>query len=200
MLRTRRELIRSGAAGAVVVAARSAPPAAAADPLAGANGDKDLLARLVGVEQLIVFAYAHLLQAGGLSPGTAGVFRTFQSHENAHVRLLSQALAHRGGTRPPPPSDVKVASRQLAKLGAGGSLRDSRGDTVCVRYMIGVETVAEGAYYSELAKLSDATLLTQATQIMGTEAQHWTALSGLQHAGDVFLGVPYPTVTGTFPA
>jgi hypothetical protein len=199
MLRTRRELIRSGAAGAVAVAAQSPPPAAA-DPLAGADGDKALLARLAGVEQLIAFAYAHLLQAGGLSPRAAGVFRTLQSHENAHVRLLSDALAHRGGTPPPPPTDVPVASRQLAKLGAGGSLRDSRGDTVCVRYMIGVETVAEGAYYSAMAKLSDATLLTQATQIMGTEAQHWTALSGLQHAGDVFLGVPYPTVTGTFPA
>jgi hypothetical protein len=47
-----------------------------------------------------------------------------------------------------------------------------------------------------MSKLSDASLLTQAAQIMGSEAQHWTALSGLQHAGDVFLGAPYPTVTG----
>jgi hypothetical protein len=47
-----------------------------------------------------------------------------------------------------------------------------------------------------MSKLSDARVLTQAAQIMANEAQHWTSLSGLQHAGDVFRGVPYPTVTG----
>src|SRR5437763_4019399 len=196
MLPTRRELIRSGAVGAVAVAAGAAPSATAADPLAGANGDKDLLGRLAGIEQLIAFAYAHLLQAGGLSSRTAGVFRTFLSQENAHVRLRSDAPARRGGAPPRPPTDVKAVSRRLAKRGAAGSLRNSRGDTVCVRYMIGLETVAEGVYYSAISKLSDASLLTQVARIMGNEAQHWTALSGLQHAGDVFLGVPYANVTG----
>lgn len=196
MLPTRRELIRSGAVGAVAVAAGAAPSATAADPLAGANGDKDLLGRLTGIEQLIAFAYAHLLGAGGLSSRTAGAFRTFLAQENAHVRLLSDALARRGGAPSPPPTDAKAVSRQLAKLGAAGSLRNSRGDTVCIRYMIGVETVAEGVYYSATSKLSDTTLLTQAARIMGNEAQHWTALSGLQHAGDVFLAVPYANVTG----
>jgi hypothetical protein len=197
MLRTRRELILSGALGAAGLAAAAAPTTADADdPLAGANGDIELLRRLASLEQRIEFAYAHLLGAGGLSPATARVFRTFLSHESAHVRLLSSALADRKSAPPVPPADVKTASRQLAKLGAGGSLRDSRGDAVCIRYMVGVETVAEGVYYSAMSKLSDARLLTQAAQIMANEAQHWTSLSGLQHAGDVFRGVPYPTVTG----
>ncbi len=197
MTRTRRELIRSGAVGAAFLAAGAAPSTAdAADPLAGANGDTEILGRLVAIEQLIEFAYAHLLEVGGLSSASAGVFRTFLSHEQAHVRLLSNALAHRGGTPSPPPTDVRVASRQLANLGAAGSLKDSRGDALCVPYMIGVETVAEGAYYSAMSKLSDPTLLVDAAQVMGCEAQHWTALSGLQHAGDVFLGVPYSTVKG----
>jgi hypothetical protein len=196
MLRTRRELIVSGAVGAVMAAGVAPSTADAADPLAGANGDTELLRRLATIEQLIAFAYAHLLQAGGLSPSTARVFRTFLSQESAHVRLLSSALTRRKSASPVAPSDVKIASRELAKLGAGGSLRDSRGDAACVRYMIGVETVAEGVYYSAMSKLSDARLLTEAAQIMANEAQHWTSLSGLQHAGDVFLGVPYPTVTG----
>jgi hypothetical protein len=198
MLRTRRELIRSGVVGAAAVGAGVVVPstADADDPLAGANGDTELLRRLVAIEQLMGFAYAHLLGAGGLSPGTTREFTTFLSHERTHVELLSRALAHRGQATPPPATDVKTASRQLAKLGASGSLRDSRGDAACVRYMIGVETVAEGAYYAAMSKLSHAALLTQAAQIMGCEAQHWTALSGLQHAGDVFLGVPYSTVTG----
>jgi hypothetical protein len=197
MLRTRRELIGSGAVGVAALAAGAAPGTADADDrLAGANGDTELLSRLAGIEQLIAFAYARLLQAGGLSPATAHLFRTFLLHETAHVRLLSAALRRRGSRPPAPPTDVRVASGLLARLGAGGSLRDSHGDAVCVRYMIGVETVAEAAYYSAMSKLSDASLLTQAAQIMGSEAQHWTALSGLQHAGDVFLGAPYPTVTG----
>ena len=47
-----------------------------------------------------------------------------------------------------------------------------------------------------MSKLSDSMLLVDAAQVMGCEAQHWTALSGLQHAGDVFVGVPYSTVKG----
>jgi hypothetical protein len=197
MLRTRRELIGSGAVGAAVLGAGLAPPVALADdPLASANGDADVLSRLVAIEQLIEFAYGHLLRSPGLSAATARVFGTFLSHEQAHVRILSSALANRGSAVPPPPTDLAVASRQLAKLGAAGSLKDSRGDMVSVRYLIGAETIAEGAYYSAMSKLSNAALLAQAAQIMSCEAQHWTALSGLQHAGDVFLGVPYPTVTG----
>jgi hypothetical protein len=197
MLRTRRQLLRSGAVGAAALTAVAAPASAeAGDPLAGANGDTELLSRLLNIEQLIEFAYGHLLQAGRLSPSAAHVFRTLLSQESEHVRLLSMELAHRRRAAPAPPTDLKAAGRQLSRLGAGGSLRDSRGDSVCVRYMIGVETVAEAVYYSAISKLSDATLLTRAAQIMACEAQHWTSLSGLQHAGDVFLGVPYPTVTG----
>lgn len=197
MLRTRRELIGSGAVGAAVLGAGLAPTAAIADdPLANAHGDTEVLDRLVSIEQLIEFAYAHLIQSAGLTPPTGRVLGAFLSHERAHVRILSSALVGRGAATPAAPTDLTVASRQLAKLGVSGSLRDSRGDTVSVRYLIGVETLAEGAYYSAMSKLSNATLLSRAAQIMSCEAQHWTALSGLQHAGDVFLGVPYPTVTG----
>jgi hypothetical protein len=197
MLRTRRELIGSGAVGAAALGAGLGPTAAIADdPLASAHGDTEILKRLLAIEQLTEFAYAHLLQSGGLSAPTRRVVGTFLSQERAHVEILSSALVGRGGAVPAAPTDVTVASRQLAKLGASGSLRDSGGDAVSVRYLIGVETLAEGAYYSAMSKLSNATLLARAAQIMCCEAQHWTTLSGLQHAGDVFLGVPYPTVTG----
>src|SRR5438067_13641027 len=115
MPRTRRELIRSGALGVAVAAAGVAPSTAdAADPLAGANGDTAILGRLVMIEQLIEFAYAHLLEAGGLSAAAAGVFKNFLSHEQAHVRLLCNALMHRGSVPRPPPTGVRVASPQLA--------------------------------------------------------------------------------------
>ena len=197
MLRTRRELIGSGAVGAAALGAGLAPPSAIADdPLAGTHGDVEVVMRLVSIEQLIEFAYAHLVRSAGLSAKTRGVLSTFLSHERAHVQILSSALASRGAAAPAAPTDVGVAGRELGKLGAGGSLRDARGDTVSVRYLIGVETVAEGAYYSAISKLSNARLLAEAAEIMSCEAQHWTALSGLQHAADVLTSVPYPTVTG----
>jgi Ferritin-like domain len=194
---TRRELIAGGAVGVTVLGAGFAPPPAIADdPLAGVRGDTELLGRLVAIEQLIEFAYAHLLRSAGVSSTTGRVLATFLAHEQEHVRILSSALVGRRAAAPPAPTDVTVASGQLAKLGAGGSLRDSRGDSGSVRYLIGVETLAEGTYYSAMSKLSNPELLDRAAQIMSCEAQHWTALSGLQHAGDVTLGVPYPTVTG----
>ena len=197
MLRTRRELIGSGAVGAAALSAGLLPAEAlASDPLAGANGDTALLSRILSIEQLIEFAYAHLTRSAGLSSAPARVARTFLAQEQAHVGMLSSSLRERGAAPPQPPTDLRAASRQLAKLGAAGSLRDSQGDTTSIRYLIGVETVAEGAYYSAMSKLSNTRLLNLAAQIMACEAQHWTSLSGLQHAGDVFTAVPYPTVTG----
>jgi hypothetical protein len=34
-------------------------------------------------------------------------------------------------------------------------------------------------------------------ELMGSDAQHWTVLSGIQHAGDIGQSVPYPFVAGS---
>jgi hypothetical protein len=77
-----------------------------------------------------------------------------------------------------------------------GSLESLSSEDDAVRYLIGVETLAEGAYFSAMSRLSDQRLLVLAAQIMSCEAQHWTALSGILHAGDIYRGVPYPVVLG----
>jgi hypothetical protein len=120
----------------------------------------------------------------------------FLSQERTHAGLLAAEAIRLGGTVPAPPSDPRAVSRQLASLNVPGSLREIKGEAAALRYLIGVETLAEGAYYRASAKLSQARLVVLVAQVMGCEAQHWAALSGLLHAGDVYRAVPYPVVLG----
>ena len=163
---------------------------------AQASSDGDVLRGLVTVEQLLAFTYQHLVAAGGLSDATKPLIAGFLSHERVHVTLLTAALARLGGGAPAPPGTVAEASRALARLGAPGSLRLSHTEVDSIHYLIGAETVAEGAYYDALSRLNDAKLAVTAAEIMGCQAQHWTSLSGLLHAGDVNRAVPYPVVLG----
>ena len=45
--------------------------------------------------------------------------------------------------------------------------------------------------------VADPHLLRLSAEIMGAEAQHWTALSSMRHHGDVKMSVPYPFVGGS---
>ncbi len=195
-----------GAAAFVAEAALSSPGAFAASVqpsstgvnklFAQASSDADVLRGLLTVEQLLAFTYQHLLAAGGLSDATKPMISRFLSQERDHVSLLTAALGGQGGSAPLPPGTIPGASRALAQLGAPGSLRLSHTEVDSIHYLIGAETVAEGAYYEALSKLSDAKLAVGAAQIMACEAQHWTSLSGALHAGDVNRAVPYPVVLG----
>jgi hypothetical protein len=193
---TRRELIMRGAAtvglGGVGAAAGGLAVADAATP--GADGHE--LQSLAVVEQLIAFAYGHLVDVAALSPSTAASLRGFLAQEREHVQLLSTALRDLGEAPPPAPASVDSADRQLAALHVSGSLPGVKTEDDALRYLIGVETLAEGAYYSAMSRLSDDRLLVLAAQVMCCEAQHWTALSGLLNAGDVYRAVPYPVVLG----
>lgn len=216
MHHSRRELIRRGVlggggvlggAGALALGSALAPAGALASGakpssaglgqlFAQASSDADLLRGLLIIEQLLAFAYQHVLSSGGLSGATKPRISDFLSQEHAHIRVLRTALSRAGSSAPPQPSSVAAVSRQLAQLGAPGSLRLSDSEVSSIRYLIGVETVAEGAYYYSSSKLNDPRLAVEAAEIMGCEAQHWTSLSGLLHAGDVNRAVPYPVVVG----
>jgi hypothetical protein len=192
---TRRELILRGATVAGLAGFGGGAAANEADA-AAAGGDRAELQSLVVVEQLSAFAYAQIVGEPNLLGGSSAQLRSFLAQEREHVQRLSAALSGLGGTVPPAPGDVASASRQLAALHVPGSLKSlSKGDDA-VRYLIGVETLAEGAYFSAMSRLSDQRLLVLAAQIMSCEAQHWTALSGILHAGDIYRGVPYPVVLG----
>jgi hypothetical protein len=196
--RTRRELIRGGlvAGAATVGGGLSAAAAGASTAARPPESNRELIGKLVVVEQLIVFAYEHVLASASLSAAGSTMVRSFLGQEREHVKLLAEAFARLGGTPPAPPTDLGLVSHTLASLNVGGSLEHIGGETDAVRYLIGVETLAEGSYYSTIGRLTDAGLLDLTCQTMACEAQHWTALSGSLHAGDVYRAVPYPVVLG----
>lgn len=197
---TRRDLIRSGIVGSATAIAGGAilggPARAGADILGDARGDAALLERIVAIEQLIAFAYDHVIAHIPLSAQAAATMRRFASHEREHVGLLTSALHDRGHTPPPAPTNVASVSRQLTALHGSGSLTSFARQTGALEYLIGIETVAESTYYTATSRLSDPSLIGLAAGILGCEAQHWSSLEGLLHPGDVMQSVPYSTVHG----
>ena len=90
-----------------------------------------------------------------------------------------------------------TAQRGFAAHHMYTSLTKLPSQNACLKLLIDVETVAESAYLEAIAKLGDARLLRISAEIMGAEAQHWTALSSVRHHGDVMMSVPYPFVGGS---
>jgi hypothetical protein len=197
---TRRALLRTGIVGTVAAAAGSAvlrdPATADADILGGAHGDAALLERIVAIERLISFAYDHVIANIQLSATAAPIVRDFAAQEREHVQLLSSALRDLGQAPPPAPTDANTVSGRLAALHGSGSLTSFRRQVGAVEYLIGIETVAESAYFSASSKLSDPRLVVLAAGILGCEAQHWASLNGLLHPGEVLQAAPYSTVHG----
>jgi Ferritin-like domain len=196
---TRRDLIRTGIGGAAAAVAGGAlrnVAAAEADILGDAQGDAAVLERIAAIEQLIAFAYDHVLSKIPLSPKADALLRSFAAQEREHVRRLSNALRDLGHTPPPPATDADSVSRRLASLHGSGSLTSFAREVGALEYLVGIETVAESAYYSATSKLSDPRLVVLAAGILGCEAQHWTSLEELLHPGDVMQSVPYSTVHG----
>lgn len=196
----RRDLLRTGIVGTAAAVAgarmlRDAAPAEA-DILGAARGDPALLERIVTIEQLIAFAYEHVISRIRLSAQAAATLRTFAAQEREHVRLLSSALRDLGHTPPPAPTEAASVSRQLGALHGSGSLTSFARQVGALEYLIGIETVAESTYYTATSRLSDPSLVAMAAGILGCEAQHWTSLEELLHPGDVTQSVPYSTVHG----
>jgi hypothetical protein len=192
---TRRELLRSGIAATAALSAVHAPGARAA--LAPGQGDAAVLARTLQIEQLVSIAYRRVLGSGALGPTVAGPLRGFLSQELEHVAALEQGLRGLGASVPASPASVASAQAALVRHHVSASLTRLQTQHQCLRLLIDVESLAEGAYFSAISKLSDPSLLRTSTEIMGCEAQHWTVLSSLQHHGKVDRAVPYPFVQGS---
>jgi hypothetical protein len=193
---TRRELVRDGiaASAAASAAVRSATAAAAVAP---AHSDAAVLTRTVQIEHLVSIAYQRVLGSGALRPAIAGVLRALLSQELEHLAALERALRRLGATVPTAPRGVASAQRALGRHHVSASLTGLETRHECLRLLIDVESLAEGAYFSAISKLRDPALLRTSAEIMGCEAQHWTLLSELQHRGDVSRAVPYPFVQGS---
>jgi len=191
---TRRQLVAgalSAAAGGFVIDSGTA--------LADATvpSDSDTLTKVLEAERLIVLGYRQVLASGALASGDAAVLEPFLAQELEHVSTLAERLSGLGATPDTAPLDVKDASALLAKYHVPGSLTELHSPADCLRLLVNLESVGEGAYFTALKTLGHADLVRLSAQAMACEAQHWTVISGLRNPGIYVKSVPWPFVTGS---
>jgi len=172
--RTRRDLVRRGlVTGGTVLAASSVPALLAArDAFADTPGDDAaILKAAIGLEEVAVFTYSAALRSGLLNASASAVAKLFRTHEEAHRDGLIQALSTFGeGQAPPPAPRGPRDNPLLAPLLGARSQRD------VLLFAIDLESTAVAAYYDAQRKLTTASLLKTAAQIMGDEGQHLVVL------------------------
>ncbi len=169
-----------------------AAPAARAQ----AESDAQLIATALSVQQLEVFAYRRLLASTRLDGDAEVLLTHLLELELEHVAALSAEVQRLGERVPGGPTDVAVADRELGRHPVAGRLAGSRSQHDCVKLLIDLESVAEGACYAAIVRLADAQVARLVAEVMSSEAQQWTLLDQLQHH-DVLRAVPGPFVEGT---
>jgi hypothetical protein len=197
---TRRELLLTGVAGALLAPA----PAAAATTSTTTSGaadaapfsETDRLERLIRLELLLLFAYQHILASDVLTPRAHRTLAPFAAHEEAHIKALRRPLLARGGTMPAPPRSIAEANRHLGHRKIGGRLGHLQGDPDAIRLLLTLEQVTIGAYFVALMKLQDPEVIVLASSIMGNEAQHDAMLALLFPKETARQAVPYGLVQG----
>jgi hypothetical protein len=197
---TRRELIRTGAAGIAGAAGATlvAPSVVQAQTVRGAPTTvTQRLARLVGLERLAVYTYEHVLESPILSPGERLAVTPLLAHERAHVAALERLLAARGGRAPAPPASLAAANRDFSHRRIGGRLGHLRGRPDALQLLRTIEEVTVGAYFVALLKLDEPELIAAITEIMAVDAQHH-AILGLQLPPfSLQAAAPYGLIQGT---
>jgi rubrerythrin len=190
---TRRELITGGAA----LAAASAWGAVPARAAVAAGTQARSFTYALEVERAAVIAYNRVLSTSVLAADVRGQLQQLLAQERQHVAKLEQVLAGLGAPVSQQPATVPAARALLRQHQVGLSLTDLTSQRDCLRLLIDVESLTEGAYFKAVPELVQPPLVRTAVELMGSDAQHWTILSGLQHGGDVSLSVPYPFVQGS---
>ena len=191
---TRRELVQSAvglaAAGSVVAGAASAAAAALAP------SEPEALAHALEMERLSVIGYEQVLASGVLSGVVRPQLEALLAQDREHVTALEHVFTRSGVPQPQGPADVPAAQAILTKHQVHRSLTRLPTQHDCLRVMIDIESLAEGAYYKALPRLADPTLVRLSATMMGSDAQHWSVLSSIQHNGDPMMSVPFPFVYG----
>jgi hypothetical protein len=192
---TRRELVRSGVglavAGSLVGAV--APVAEAASPLSQAGA----LSYALETERLSVIGYQQVLGTDVLRPPVRSQLQELLAQDRQHVAALERILTRLGAPLPAGPASVAAAQATLTQHQVHRSLTNLPTQHDCLRVMIDIESLSEGAYFKAMPTLTDASLLRTSAAIMGSDSQHWTVLADIQHNGDVTISVPYPFVQGS---
>jgi ferritin-like protein len=193
---TRRGLL----AGALLAGALrlSEPARALAESPPHPPSDQDLLTGLLHTEALVAAVYTRVLDSGRLSPPVHRLARRVLAQEHVHAAALRTELKLLGGVpRAPQMAPVRVDA-ELARHRVTVALTDVSSEKAALRLLTQTESVAEGAYFAALSKLTEPRLLTLAAEILASEAQHFTLVAQFLHPHDAGYNqvVPDPFVQG----
>ena len=194
---TRRELMAGAAAGAGLWAVGTSVLRPAEAEAAAPQTDAELIRAILSVELLVVFSYEQVLSSGKLPADTEHIVRQLLDHEHTHVDVLSADLEELGQAPPDPPASVTAADAELSVLHGSAKLASLNSEEDCLRLLEQVESLVQGAYYVSMSKFADVKLARTCASILGAEAQHYTALAGLLHPGDINKAVPGAFVEGS---
>jgi hypothetical protein len=188
---SRRELITGTAAvGAAVLVSGQEAQADAAPP-----DDATLLSKALELVRLTVVAYEHLIRLPVLTAHERQVLRTLLRQDRAHVRALAAEMTARGITLPPQPSGPDAVDQALSAKSMSGSVLHADTLKAAVQTLVGIEALAQGAYYLLIRDASDPALAVQGAEALASDAQHSMLLTGLVST-DIKQTVPYWYVTG----
>lgn len=193
-LPTRRGLI-TGAVGLTAATGLAAGSASAA--ATSPNSEARALIDALRLERVGVIAYRQALSTSVLRPAVSSKLRLLLAQELQHVAKLEQLLRELGSNDPHGPSGPAAAQALLGQHQVGLSLSQLPSQHACLRLLIDVESLIEGAYFRAIPQLGQPARVRVAMEMMGSDAQHWTVLSAIQHQGDVEQSVPYPFVQGS---
>jgi Ferritin-like domain len=193
---TRRELVRTGigVAAAGSLAGLAASAVAATSPTAA---ETEALSYALQTERLSVIVYRQVLASNVVSAGVASQLRVLLGQDLQHAARLEQVLRKMGAAIPQGPTGVAAAQAMLREHSIHRSLTALHSQYDGLRLLIDAESLTEGAYFKAIPDLQDSALIRLSVAIMGSDAQHWAVLSGIQHPGDFTTSVPYPFVQGS---
>jgi Ferritin-like domain len=178
---TRRQMLCAALALAVAEAELAGAPGAAQAATTPPT-DGQVLAIILGIELLLVFAYRQALASDVLTGGAGALFHHLLGQEHEHARAISAELTRVGGATPPQePATIAAADQELVAYRIPGTFTGTHKQRDWLRLMIGIESVAERAYWRAMGTVQDGELLRLCAEIMANEAQHWTLLSMTLH-------------------
>jgi hypothetical protein len=151
-----------------------------------------VLEGLLGIEQVLEYAYRRVLRSWSLDSSTRGVLELVLGHEAEHRAALKRHIFDlASGLSPAARPPGSSAMSDVVTL-----LRDAPTPRDAVQVLTKVESLSEANYFNAIGELHSPDLVLTAAQIMASEAQHWSLLLNVLNKGDMPQVVPSPFVRG----
>jgi len=159
--------------------------ALAADPVAAAQKDVDILNVALGLEHQAIGAYQIGADSGLLKQPALNISLLFQSHHKAHRDALTAAIQKLGGT--------PAAAQQSAEYAKSLNAETLKSQNDILELALKLELGAANAFIGLVPVYQDRELAKLTARLVADESMHWTALLST-------LGHPLPANALTFGA